>query len=62
MLFAFAARHRMELTPALGGAEPLVARRTLARSIFIEMALGLAIVFVATVIASLAPPTDMAMG
>ncbi len=61
MLLAFAARHRLQLTPALSGAEPLVARRILARSIFGEMVLGLAIVFVAAVIAGLPPPTDMAM-
>jgi len=61
MLFAFAARHRLELTPALSRAEPLGAQRSLVRSIFVEMALGLAIVLAAAVIASLAPPTDMAM-
>ncbi|HTU55326.1 MAG TPA: CopD family protein [Acetobacteraceae bacterium] len=67
MLFAFAARHRLELTPALSAersassADSFAARRALVRSIFVEMALGLAIVLVATVIASLAPPTDMAM-
>lgn len=61
MLFAFAARHCLELTPALSRGEPFAARRSLARSIFTEMALGLAIVLVAAVIASLAPPTDMSM-
>lgn len=61
MLLVFAARHRLTLTPALTASEPLAARHTLARSILVEMALGLAIVFVATVIASLAPPADRAM-
>jgi copper resistance protein D len=60
-LLAFAIRHRWRLTPALSGAEPFVARRILARSVFGEMAIGLAIVLVAAVISSLAPATDMAM-
>ncbi len=64
-LLIFAARHRLELTPRLSGAEPMVARvvakERLARSIFAEMVLGLAIVLVAALIASLAPPADMRM-
>ena len=61
ILIAFAARHRLELTPALSRAEPLAARRSLTRSVLQEMAIGLAIVFVAAVIAGLPPPSDMAM-
>ena len=60
-LIGFAARHRWRLAPALSGAEPLMARRVLARSIVQEAILGLAIVLVAAMISSLAPPADMAM-
>lgn len=60
-LLVFAARHRLELTPALSGTEPHAARQTLVRSIFGEMVLGLAIVLAAAVISSLPPPADMAM-
>lgn len=60
-LIAFALRHRFRLAPALAGGEARSVRRLLGRSILAEAACGVAIVLVAAVLASLAPPMMASM-
>ncbi len=54
-LLACAGFNRFRFTPALAGADPAGARRALGRSIAIETALGVLIVFAAAVLTSLPP-------
>lgn len=61
ILIGFALRHRYRMAPSLAGADGETARRRLARSVLAETAFGIAIVLVAAVLASLAPPTMAAM-
>ncbi len=54
-LLACAGFNRFRFTPALTGADPAHARRALGRSIAVETAVGLMVVFAATVLTSLPP-------
>ena len=58
-LIGFALRNRFELTPALAAMSPQIARRDLRRSITVEASIGLLIVLVASLLASLPPGMDM---
>jgi hypothetical protein len=60
VLLAFAWRNRFRLTPALSS-NPEPAKRGLARSILHESGVGLVIVLVASVLATLAPGMHMSM-
>jgi putative copper resistance protein D len=60
VLLAFAWRNRFRLTPALSS-NPGPAKRDLVRSIMHESGVGLVIVLVASVLASLAPGMDMSV-
>lgn len=61
VLIGFAIRHRFRMVPAFADADSRSLRRRLGRSIFEETGFGVAIVLVAAVLASLAPPTMAAM-
>ncbi|MGH7121689.1 MAG: CopD family protein [Acetobacteraceae bacterium] len=61
ILIGFALRHRFRMVPALADADRGAMRRHLGRSVFAETGFGVAIVVVAAVLASLAPPTMAAM-
>ncbi len=61
ILIGFAWRNHFHLAPPLRGADPISARRSLELSIVREASVGLAIVLVAAVLASLPPGMDMAM-
>ncbi|HEY1928489.1 MAG TPA: CopD family protein [Caulobacteraceae bacterium] len=60
-LIGCAFRNRFNLTPALSAMSPQTARRDLRRSITVEASIGLVIVLVASLLASLPPGTDMMM-
>jgi putative copper resistance protein D len=60
VLIGFAWRNHFRLTPRLGGADPGSARRALERSVVREAGIGLLIVLVAAVLASLSPGMNMA--
>jgi putative copper export protein len=55
VLLGFAWRNRFRLTPALAGPEPDAARAALARSIFVETGVAIAVVLVAAVLTALPP-------
>lgn len=60
VLLTLAARHRFRLTPRLAaGPDAAGARRALARSVTAEAALGLLVVLLAALLASLPPAMDM---
>lgn len=61
ILVGFALRHRYRMVPALSGRDPGAVRRDLWRSVLGETGFGVAIVVVAAVLSSLAPPTMAAM-
>lgn len=58
-LIGFALRNRFRLTPALSAISPQTDRRDLRRSIMGEASIGLLIVLVASMLASLPPGTDV---
>jgi putative copper export protein len=60
-LIGCALRNRFKLTPALSAMSPQIARRDLRRSIMGEASIGLLIVIVASILASLPPGPDMMM-
>lgn len=60
-LIACAFRNRFKLTPALSAIRPLMSRRDLRRGVMCETSIGLLIVLVASVLASLPPGMEMMM-
>ena len=63
VLLAFAARHRFLLAPRLrGGPDPAATRRRLACSVTAEATVGLLLVLLAALLASLPPAMDMGDG